>query len=101
MPGYDALLFGPGDFSHRIGKVAQIKLPEVVAARKRVAAAARKHGKYVVTAGMLDTREALEAKGVTIFTLGADVIGLAEYFKQIIANFNKAAPAKKTDAVYR
>jgi len=101
VPGFDALLFGPGDYSHLIGKVAQVKAPEVVAARKRVAAAARKHGKYVVTAGMLDTREALEAEGVTIFTLGADVIGIGEYFKQLIATFHKAAPAKKTDAVYR
>lgn len=101
VPGYDALLFGPGDFSHLIGKVAQVKLPEVVAARKRVAAAARKHGKYVVTAGMLDTREALEAEGVTIFTLGADVIGLGQYFQQTIASFHKSAPAKKTEAVYR
>jgi 4-hydroxy-2-oxoheptanedioate aldolase len=100
VAGYDALLFGPGDFSHLIGKVAQIKEPEVVAARKRVAAAARKHGKYVVTAGMLDSREALEAEGVSIFTLGADVIGIGEYFKQRIAEFHKAAPAAKTGAVY-
>jgi 4-hydroxy-2-oxoheptanedioate aldolase len=101
VPGYDALLFGPGDFSHLIGKVAQVKLPEVVAARKRVAEVARKHGKYVVTAGLLDTREALEAEGVQIFTLAADVIGLGQYFQQTIANFHKSAPAKKTDAVYR
>ncbi len=81
--------------------MAQVKAPEVVAARKRVAAAARKHGKYVVTAGMLDTREALEAEGVSIFTLGADVLGLGDYFKQLIAGFHKAAPAAKPKAVNR
>jgi 4-hydroxy-2-oxoheptanedioate aldolase len=101
VPGFDALLFGPGDYSHLIGKVAQVKDPEVVAARKRVAAAARKNGKYVVTAGMLDTREALEAEGVQIFTLGADVIGLGQYFQQTVASFHKSPPLKKTDAVYR
>ena len=37
MPGFDGLLFGPGDFSHRIGKVGQLDTPEVVAARKREA----------------------------------------------------------------
>ncbi|MBM3890234.1 MAG: aldolase, partial [Verrucomicrobia bacterium] len=101
VPGFDALLFGPGDFSHLIGKVAQVKLPEVVAARKRVAEAARKHGKYVVTAGMFESREALAAEGVQIFTLGADVIGIGEYFKRLVADFHKAAPAAKTEAVYR
>ena len=101
VPGFDALLFGPGDYSHLIGKVAQIHEPEVVAARKRVAAAARKNGKYVVTAGLLDTREALEAEGVSIFTLGADVIGIGEYFKKLVGSFQKSAPAAKADAVYR
>jgi len=45
VPGYEMLLFGPGDFSHQIGKPGQIDAPEVVAARKRVGAAARKEGK--------------------------------------------------------
>lgn len=101
VPGYNALLFGPGDFSHLIGKVAQVKDPEVVAARKRVAAAARKHGKFVATAGMLDKREVLEEEGVSIFGLGADVLGLGDYFKQRVADFHAAASPKKNDAVYR
>ncbi len=101
VPGFNALLFGPGDFSHLIGKVAQIREPEVVAARKRVGEAARKHGKYVATAGMFESREALEAEGVSIFTLGADVLGLGNYFTQLVAKFQAAAPASKPNAVYR
>lgn len=101
VPGYDALLFGPGDFSHLIGKVAQVKAPEVVAARKRVAAAARKHGKHVIVAGLLDSREALEREGASIFTLGADVIGIGEYFRRCVTEFHGTAPAGKADAVYR
>src|SRR5258706_16476058 len=51
VPGFDMLLFGPGDFSCRIGKSGQLDAPEVIAARKRVAAAARQHGKYAMVAG--------------------------------------------------
>jgi len=40
VPGYEMLLFGPGDFSHLTGKAGQVSAPEVVAARQRVGAAA-------------------------------------------------------------
>lgn len=101
VPGYDALLFGPGDFSHLIGRVAQIHDPEVVAARRRVMAAAKRHGKHFVMVGPLDNREALEAEGATVFTIGADVIGLGEYFKRCVTEFHGAGPAAEAEAVYR
>jgi len=47
------LLFGPGDFSHLIGKPGQMSAPEVVAARKRVGAAGKKHGKFVMASGLM------------------------------------------------
>ena len=81
VPGYDMLLFGPGDFSHLIGKPGQVGAPEVVAARQRVAAAARKHGKFMMAPCMMAPRPVLEAEGFRVFTLGADVTGLGEYFK--------------------
>jgi 4-hydroxy-2-oxoheptanedioate aldolase len=81
VPGYEMLLFGPGDFSHLIGKPGQINAPEVVAARKRVGAVARQHGKFVMTPGLLAPRAVLEAEGCRVFNLGADVLGLGEYFK--------------------
>ncbi len=87
MPGYDLLLFGPGDFSHLIGKPGQINAPEVVAARQRVGAAAKKHGKYVMAPGMMAPRPVLEAEGYHVFTLGADVLGLGEYFKTQLKGF--------------
>jgi 4-hydroxy-2-oxoheptanedioate aldolase len=87
VPGYDLLLFGPGDFSHLIGKPGQINAPEVVAARQRVGAAARKHGKYVMAPGMMAPRPVLEAEGYHVFTLGADVLGLGEYFKTQLKAF--------------
>ena len=87
VPGYDLLLFGPGDFSHLIGKPGQINAPEVVAARQRVGAAAKKHGKYVMAPGMMAPRPVLEAEGYHVFTLGVDVLGLGEYFKTQLKGF--------------
>ncbi|MES2697002.1 MAG: aldolase/citrate lyase family protein [Verrucomicrobiota bacterium] len=73
VPGYDGILFGPGDFSHRIGKIGQLGDPEVVAARKRVAAAAVKHGKFAMTAGLIAPLPELVAEGYRLLGVGADV----------------------------
>ena len=98
VPGYEMLLFGPGDFSHLLGKPGQITAPEVVAARKRVGAAARKHGKFAMASGMIAPRAELEAEGYGVFTLGADVLGLGQYFKAQLAAFEGAAAAKPSKA---
>ena len=87
VPGFNGLLFGPGDFSHRIGKVGQLNAPEVVAARKRVAAAARQHGKFAMTAGLFAPFADLVSEGHQVFNLGADVIGLATYATQRLELF--------------
>ncbi|MCH5376983.1 MAG: aldolase/citrate lyase family protein, partial [Planctomycetes bacterium] len=87
VPGFDGLLFGPGDFSHLIGKPGQLHAPEVVAARRRVAAAARAHGKFAMSAGMLAARGEMEAEGHNAFCLGADVLGLPEYFRRLLNEF--------------
>lgn len=89
VPGYDMLLFGPGDFSHLIGKPGQVNAPEVVAARQRVGAAAKKHGKYAMAPGMLAPRAVLTAEGYSVFTLGADVLGLSDYFKAGLTAFGE------------
>lgn len=82
VPGFDGILFGPGDFSHRVGKPGQLDAPEVVAARKRVAAACRKHGKFAMTAGLIAPFSELVAEGYRVIGIGADVVGLATYVKQ-------------------
>jgi 4-hydroxy-2-oxoheptanedioate aldolase len=82
VPGFDGILFGPGDFSHRIGKAGQIDAPEVVAARKRVAIAARQHNKFAMTAGLIAPLAQLVAEGYRVVGIGADVVGLTSYVKQ-------------------
>jgi len=102
VPGFDALLFGAGDFSHRIGKLGQATCPEVVAARKRVAAAALKHGKYVATASLYGQKEEVIAEGTHIYTLGADVIEVGNAFHKLMAGFAGEVHPKPaaSDSVY-
>ncbi len=99
VPGYDALLFGAGDFSHRIGKLGQATPPEVVAARKRVAAAALKNGKLVAVASLYGQPDQIVEEGTTIFTLGADVLELGAGFNKLVADFTGAS-ATAPSAVY-
>jgi 4-hydroxy-2-oxoheptanedioate aldolase len=99
VPGFDCLLFGPGDFSHLVGKAGQVGAPEVVAARKRVAEAARKHGKHLMIPGMVAPRVELEAEGWRIFNLGADVLSLGAAFNKLVSDYNGTAPAMPA-AVY-
>jgi len=82
VPGFNGFLFGPGDFSHRIGKAGQITAPEVVAARRRVAAAARKHGKFAMSAGLFAPLSELVAEGHSVFSIGADVFAVSSYITQ-------------------
>lgn len=82
VPGYDAILFGPGDFSHRLGKPGQLNDPAVVAARKRVARAARAAGKFAMTAGLIAPFAELVDEGYQIFNVGADVVALTNYVRE-------------------
>ena len=82
VPGYNGIMFGPGDFSHRIGKAGQLDAPEVVAARKRVAAAARQHGKFAMSSGLFAPFADLVSEGHQVFNIGADVIAIGAYAKQ-------------------
>ena len=96
VPGFDALLFGAGDFSHRIGKLGQVTDPAVVAARKRVAAAALKNGKLVSVASLYGQKDQILEEGATIITLGADVLELGAGFNKLISDFNGAAAVAPT-----
>ena len=82
VPGFDGILFGPGDFSHRIGKAGQLDAPEVVSARRRVATACRQHGKFAMTAGLIAPLAELVQEGYRVVGIGADVVGISAYVKQ-------------------
>ena len=83
LPGIDMIFFGPADFSHGIGRPDCIMNEETLAARKLVAATARKYGKMAGTVGGLGNRQQLIDEGFNFINLGADVIALSQYFLNI------------------
>ncbi|MFA7471664.1 MAG: aldolase/citrate lyase family protein [Spirosomataceae bacterium] len=87
LPGYDMLFFGPGDFSQGIGAPGQWDHPLITQTRKRVADIAIKAGKFAGTVGSLSNMEELKSMGYQFINLGADVIGLKNYFGDIIKGF--------------
>lgn len=96
LPGIDMLFFGPGDFSQGIGAPGQWEHPKLVEARKRVADAAARHGKFAGTVASPANFEALRAMGYRFLNMGADVIGLSQYCKSMAAAFGKIDEAPKS-----
>lgn len=90
IEGIDMLLFGPCDFSHSIGKLAQWDNPELAETKKRVAKAARDHGKFSGTvSGIADIAKNIDM-GYNFITCGADVVALGAYFRDIAKVFEQA-----------
>ena len=83
VEGIDMLFFGPGDFSHSIGVSGDLAHPQVQRARRMVAEAARRHGKYAGTVGGVANAAELLAMGYSFLNLGADVVPMIQYFKEI------------------
>lgn len=83
LPGIDMIFFGPADFSHAMGMPDNIMNEKTLAARKLVAATARKYGKMAGTVGGLGNRKQLIEEGFNFINLGADVIALSQYFLNI------------------
>jgi len=79
VEGIDMILFGPGDFSHSLGKPGGIFDPEVQQAGQRVVEAAKKAGKFVGTVGPVSKLSELLDKGYDFVNVAADVAGLALY----------------------
>lgn len=88
VPGIDMLFFGPGDFSHAIGVPGELNHPRVVDARRRVAKAALAHNKFAGTMANSDNLEELIDTGYQFLNLGADVLGLSSYCRELLAKLN-------------
>ncbi len=89
LEGIDMLFFGPGDFSHGIGAPGEWDHPKLIDARKRVAEAAVRHGKFAGTPGTLDNFDDLVQMGYKFIVVGADVIGVGNYIRQLIDGISK------------
>ena len=84
LPGIDMIFFGPADFSQGIGNPAEVFNEETLKARRLVAETARKHGKMAGTVGGTANFKALEEEGFNFISVGADVVALCAYFKDIV-----------------
>ncbi|GHU74364.1 siderophore biosynthesis protein SbnG [Clostridia bacterium] len=89
VAGIDMLFFGPGDFSHSLGIPGEFDDPRVIDAKRRVADAAIKHGKFAGTVGSLANAQELIDMGYRFISIGADVVSLVEYFKNIAAGWQR------------
>ena len=88
LKGIDMVFFGPCDFSHSIGKPAQFEDPLIKETRDNIAKYARKHGKYAGTTGRSGDVNELVDLGYTFISIGADVVGLNNYCKQVYSVFS-------------
>ena len=98
IPGLDMIFFGPGDFSHAIGAPGEWEHPVLLDAQRRVAEAARAHGKFAGTVCSPETVPRLVEMGYTFLSFGADVVGLRQYALDLTRRFKAAVPEKTTQA---
>jgi 4-hydroxy-2-oxoheptanedioate aldolase len=92
LPGIDMLFFGPGDFSHGIGAPGQWDHPLLLDARRRVVEAAVAHGKFAGTVASPGNLDELIALGYRFLSMGADVLGLAQYCRALMSEFTQRPP---------
>ncbi len=100
LEGYDMLFFGPGDFSQGIGAPGEWNHPRLLEARKMVAAAANKHGKFAATVGAPGNLDELTAMGYQFISIGADVVGVKNYCEQLINAFHQSSNGRTNKSYF-
>ncbi|MCC6683281.1 MAG: aldolase [Phycisphaeraceae bacterium] len=93
VKGIDMLFFGPGDFSQSLGCPGRTDDSRLLDARRLVAEAAKKHGKFAGTVGGPAVMEQLAELGYQFFNVGADVIGLGQYLAGLASQVRGARKA--------
>jgi 4-hydroxy-2-oxoheptanedioate aldolase len=85
------LFFGPGDYSQGLGCPGDSANPRVSEARRRVAEAARQHGKFAGTVGSPAVLEELFDLGYQFVNISVDVLSLVTTFQQAVKAFEELA----------
>ena len=85
LDGVDMLFFGPADFSHGLGAPGQWSHPAIIDARRRIADACHAHGKFAGTVGTPASLPELVEMGYRFVNIGADVVGLGDYCRHLLA----------------
>ena len=94
LDGIDMLFFGPADFSQGIGAPAVWDHPLLMEARRKVAEACVKHGKYAGTVGSTGSLKGLLDMGYRFIGMGADVVGIMEYCRGLIAECTRTIASR-------
>lgn len=89
LEGIDMLFYGPADFSHGIGAPGQWDNPLIAETRKRIADVCKANGKFAGTVGSPDNLQELVDMGFQFVSIGADVLGLGDYFKKMVGAFEE------------
>lgn len=89
VEGIDIIFFGPGDFSQALGTPGDLTNPRIEETRRHVAQVCARHGKFAATTGKIEDIERYVKMNYRFLNVGADVVGLAEYFSRIVAAFPK------------
>ncbi|MEO8765987.1 MAG: aldolase/citrate lyase family protein [Ginsengibacter sp.] len=97
LDGFDMLFFGPGDFGQSIGAPGEWNHPKLLEARKMVAEIAVKHGKIAATTGSIDKLDEFTEMGYKFISVGADVLGMSNYFHELVNRFNRSGPGNKAN----
>lgn len=95
VPGIDMLFFGPADFAHSLGLALDMGNEKVAEARRRVAEVARKYGKFAGTVGSSANVKDLYDMGYRFVNMGADVVGLGQYFTKIMEEVKQTFASNK------
>lgn len=85
LDGVDMLFFGPADFSHGLGAPGDWSHPELERARRRIAQVCKAHGKFAGTVGSPALLPDLVQTGYQFINVGADVVGLGDYCRHLLA----------------
>lgn len=83
LDGIDMIFFGPADFSQGIGDPCGND-PEIDRVRRLIAKTARANGKFAGTVGSPANFDLLVEMGYTFISTGADVVGLWQYYKDLV-----------------
>ncbi len=100
VPGFEYLLFGAGDYAHRIGKAGQYTCPEVESARRRVEAAALANGKRCVGVGIMLEAPLLKQRGYSVINLASDVVGLGGYLASQLTSLEQEPTLPPAASLY-
>ncbi|MEZ6191308.1 MAG: aldolase/citrate lyase family protein [Phycisphaerales bacterium] len=96
--GIDMLFFGPGDYTQSLGVPGRFEDPRIAEARRQVADAAIRHGKFAGTVGGPAAIDGLVDQGYRLISCGR--CRCPRQLLEIAAAFNHS-PAENPDGVYR